>query len=77
MSEKEKVIHDIIDFLRGGDSVFLLEHVAEDLGISIDHECSDIYDQVEEKFKGKSFEEIVIKTRDRIIVAMESFITNP
>lgn len=70
---KEELIRHMIDFLQS-DNEILCDHVSEDLGIKIDYECSDIYDQVTDKFLSRSFEEIVEKTRDRIIVAIESFI---
>ncbi len=69
---KEELIRNIIDFIQS-DNEILCDHVSEDLGIKIDYECSDIYDLVSDKFLSRSFEDIVEKTRDRLIVAIESF----
>lgn len=71
--ERSELLNTILEFIQF-DNEILCDHVAADLGIKIDYECSDLYDQVTEKFMSRSFEEIVKKTRDRIAVAIESFI---
>ncbi len=74
MDETRKdLIRRIVEFIQS-DNGILCDHVSEDLGIKIDYECSDIYDQVADIFLSRSFEEIVGKTRDRIVIAIESFI---
>lgn len=72
MNKKEELLQEIIDFIQS-DTGILCDHVEDDLGIKVDYECSDIYDISEHKFLGKSFEEIVAATRDRIVVAIESY----
>lgn len=71
--ERRELLNAILEFIQS-DNDILCDHVADDLGIKIDYECSDVYDQVTEKFVSRSFEEIVEKTRDRIAVAIESYI---
>ena len=73
MKKSNELLYKIIEFLQT-DSDILCDHVSDDLEINIDYECSDIYDIVKHKFFGKSFEKIVKTTRDRIVVAIESYI---
>ena len=51
----------------------LIDFIEVDLRIEIDHECSKIYDTVTEKFHDVSFQEIVRATKNRIVVALETF----
>jgi len=71
--DREELLNTIIEFIQSNNEI-LCDHVSNDLGIEIDYECSDLYDQVAEKFLSRSFEQIVEKTRDRIVVAIESYI---
>jgi hypothetical protein len=72
MNNKD-LLNEIITFIQS-DNDILCDHVSDDLEINIDYECSEIYDQVDKKFLSRSFAEIVEKTRDRIVVAIESYI---
>jgi hypothetical protein len=74
--KRKELLNNILDFLNS-DMDILCDHVSNDLGIDIDYECSNIYDEVKERFLDKSFEEIIEKTKDRICIAIESFIENP
>lgn len=52
----------------------LVEHVIKDLGIEyIDIELSRIFDSLNEKIYQISIDEIIKATRDRIIIALETF----
>ena len=71
--QRKELVNKMIDFI-SSDIDPLLDHVSDDLKINVDYELSRIYDDVDERFCDASFEDIVEKTRDRIIIALESFI---
>ena len=70
-----KIINSILDFLnKTENNRYLFDFIAKDLKINIDYELSNLYDMVKEKHISASFEDVVIATKKRIIVSIESFI---
>jgi len=66
-------INEITDFLMK-DSHLLVDHIRENLKIqTLDVELSFVIDHVSMRVYKVSFEEIVKATRDRIVIAIESF----
>lgn len=78
MREKEEIknkLIELIDFINSSRDDSLMDHVASDLDIvGIDYECSQIYDMIEECKHNASFEDIVKATKDRVLVAIQTFI---
>jgi len=55
------------------DREYVLSLIEEDLEIKVDNECSNLYDEVSDKFLDVNFETIIDKTIERVINVIESF----
>jgi hypothetical protein len=74
MTEVEIILDEIIRFLESrSGNIALIDHIKNDLDIHVDEELSEIKDIVTDKMYPVSLENIIMATKKRIIVAIESF----
>jgi hypothetical protein len=70
--KKDELLDSIVEFINFEKDA-LMDHVCDDLGIKVDHECSNLYDMVDDRFTDKSFKEIIDAVITRISTAIESY----